>query len=137
MSRQASCKERVQEHLNSRMADLKALLDAEERGEELEDLSPLNEYGLSFDYVEAGTFTDQKVGYFCYLISTGGPGEELRIYTDARLNPGRVEFWLLDWCDGASLPLKGKHMETFKRFWDWLGDTPAYLIEKSKSELCR
>lgn len=68
----------------------------------LEDIGSLNEYGLSFDYVTLGTFNDQKEGYFRYQISWGGPSEEYRFFTNGpRFDVYRVEFWYLDWFDGA------------------------------------
>lgn len=66
-----------------------------------------NEYGLAFDYVAAGTFRDQDVGYFQYQISCGGPSEEFRFYCDAQSVLYRIEFWFLDWWDGASRTLHG------------------------------
>ena len=63
------------------------------------------EYGLSFDYVAPGTFNDQDEGYFRYQISWGGPSEEFRFYTNPDFTPHRIEFWFLDWGDGASLTL--------------------------------
>lgn len=55
-------------------------------------------YGLSFDYVEG---EGDRSGYFRYQMSTGGPGEELRFYADAQRHVYRIEFWYLDWSDGA------------------------------------
>ncbi len=56
------------------------------------------EYGLSFDYIEGD---HGEPGHFCYLISTGGPGTEIRFYTDPGFNLYRAEFWYLPWFDGA------------------------------------
>lgn len=75
------------------------------RGRYSEDIGNISEYGLCFDYVVAGTFTDQKVGYFRYQLSCGGPSKEFRIYTDRELNVDRIEFWFLDWFDGAKCDL--------------------------------
>lgn len=55
-----------------------------------------NEAGLSFDYVEAGTFKDQRAGYYRWQLSYGGPSEEFRLYEN-----GDLEYWYLDWFDGA------------------------------------
>ena len=57
-----------------------------------------HEYALSFDYIEA---TDDHSGYFCYLISTGGPGTEIRFYADPGFHLHKAEFWNFDWFDGA------------------------------------
>ena len=60
-----------------------------------------NEYGLAFDYVAPYTFHDQPAGYWRYQISYGGPSEELRFYADADYEVRKIEFWYLDWYDGA------------------------------------
>lgn len=68
----------------------------------LYDLGSLHEYGLAFDYVAPETFPDQKEGYFRYQISYGGPSEEFRFFTSGPEHTVyRVEFWFLDWWDGA------------------------------------
>lgn len=61
-----------------------------------------NAYGLCFDYVEPETFTEQLEGYWRFQISYGGPSEEIRFYYSAGASrPYRIEFWYLDWFDGA------------------------------------
>lgn len=68
----------------------------------LDDLGSFHEYGLCFDYVAPHTFNDQAEGYFRYQISYGGPSEEYRFYTSGpAFDVHRVEFWFLDWFDGA------------------------------------
>lgn len=79
------------------MADIIRMYEARERGEKL----PLNEYALSLDYVEPRTFPNQKRGYKRYQISWGGPSEEFRMYS----SPTVIEFWYLDWFDGAKITL--------------------------------
>jgi len=77
------------------------------------------DYGLSFDYVEPGTFGDQDEGYWRYQISWGGPSEEIRFYASKghsgwRLH--RAEFWYFDWLDGAKLLVTSD--ETVRAIWD-------------------
>jgi hypothetical protein len=61
------------------------------------------EYGLSVDYVpHDGEFND-GAGYHSYQISYGGPSEEFRFYCDPSRHCYRVEFWYLDWFDGACI----------------------------------
>jgi hypothetical protein len=60
-------------------------------------------YALSFDYVTPDTFDGQKRGYFRYQISWGGPTEEFRFYVDENLQATEIEYWYLDWFDGASI----------------------------------
>ena len=63
----------------------------------------VNNYGLCFDYVEKGTFTDQDRGYFRFQISWGGPSDEFRIYVDYDKQITHIDYWFLDWGDGASI----------------------------------
>jgi len=117
------CKDRVKEAFKSRMKDLRTLHTAEEQ--QTEELGNLNEYGLSIDFVEAGTFKDQKASYIRYQLSWDEgmlpraqaffwhclslPSEEFRIYQN-----GVVEFWLLDWFDGASAEVEGEDAAIIK-----------------------
>ena len=108
MNTQPTCKERVTEHYKSRMDDIRQLWESykDNPEAEVEDLGTFNEYGLAFDYVSPRTFTDQRRGYFRYQLSTGGPGDEFRFYVDENLNPTRIEYWFLDWWDGAKRVLR-------------------------------
>ena len=60
-----------------------------------------HEFGLSFDYVEPFTFDDQRDGYWRFQISFGGPSEELRAWFDSNDQLRALEFWFLDWGEGA------------------------------------
>jgi hypothetical protein len=73
----------------------------------------MHEYGLSFDWVAPETFTDQREGYYRYQISWGGPSDEFRFYISGVNRWGhpyvyRVEYWFLDWFDGAHKVLTGE-----------------------------
>lgn len=96
-----TCKDRVREAFRSRMDDIRALWEAG-YGEEVDEIGRLEDYGLAIDHVDSNTFRDQTEGYWRYQISWGGPSEEFRLYRD-----GRIEFWFLDWFDGASIPVTG------------------------------
>lgn len=102
MTRDKTCKERVREAYASRIGDIKKLYAAG-YGVEVPELGKLEEYGLSIDRVPAHTFKDQDQGYRRYQLSWGGPSEEFRLYTY-----GRMEFWFLDWFDGACVEVKGR-----------------------------
>ena len=65
--------------------------------------------GLSFDYVEPNTFTDQKEGYWRGQFSWGGPSDELRAYVNKDDSIHRLEYWYLDWFDGAKLNVPASH----------------------------
>ena len=75
--------------------------------EHCEDFSQyISEYGLCFDKVEPNTFQDQKLGYWRWLLSWGGPSDEFRIFVDEDKNIYKIEYWFLDWGDGASIIVK-------------------------------
>jgi len=112
-NKQATCKDRVKSHLKGRIADLKPLFKAWQEGNEEQvkdvdgnEIGTFDEYGLSFDYVAPNTFKGQGRGYFRYQLSTGGPGDEFRYYCDENFNLTRIEYWFIDWFDGAKLILK-------------------------------
>ncbi len=108
MSDEKSCKARVREELRGRIDDLQKLWTAEKAGDEngVEDLGTFNEYGLCFDYVPPGTFGGQRRGYFRYQLSWGGPADEFRFFVDENWHPTRIEYWFLDWYDGAKVTLR-------------------------------
>jgi hypothetical protein len=138
MAEQKTCKQRVRGELQSRISDIEKLWKAYKAGNEngVEDLGTFNEYGLSFDYVAPGTFENQKRGYFRYQLSWGGPSDEFRFYCDENLNPVEIEYWFLDWFDGAHITLKEKDFslleEIFQDFKE-CGTVQAEL-EKSRQE---
>jgi len=72
-------------------------------------LKELNDVeGLCFDYVEPRTWTDQLEGYWRWQLSWGGPGDEFRIYINPDKSVHRIEYWYMDWYDGASVTLDHK-----------------------------
>lgn len=106
-----TCKTRVPAELRSRMNDLKKLWrmycnDSEARDD---NLGHLYEYGLGFDYVAPGTFDGQKQGYFRYQLSWGGPSDEFRIFVNPDFSAHRIEYWFLNWFDGAHAVLTGEN----------------------------
>ncbi|MDD5095430.1 MAG: hypothetical protein PHV74_13785 [Dehalococcoidia bacterium] len=131
--KQHTCESRVEAHLESRIADLRRLWKAYCNGQETdEELGSIHEYGLCFDYVATGTFSDQREGYFRYQLSTGGPGDEFRFYADAQRKVHRIEYWFLDWFDGACRELTGEDENLLLEIWDWFeegGSVEAVLRE--------
>ena len=71
-----------------------------------EDLKDPEYEALSFDYVEPHTFQDQLEGYWRWQFSWGGPSDELRAYINKDNSIHRLEYWYLDWGDGAQLQLQ-------------------------------
>ena len=105
-----TCKMRVSANYRARLADLRRLWAAYCEGEEdVEDLGNIFEYGLCFDYVAPHTFNGQRAGYFRYQLSTGGPGDEFRFYVNLDYEPYNIEYWLLDWFDGARVRVSLDH----------------------------
>ncbi len=99
--RQRSCADQVQEHLEDRLKELHTV------------------EGLCFDYVDPDTFTNQKEGYWRWQLSWGGPGDEFRIYINPDKSVHRIEYWYMDWYDGAKVTLDPeKHSDA----WSHLAD---------------
>ena len=71
-----SCEDRIDDRLASTLEDLEDLMQREDIG------TAINEYFLSFDYVEPETFNGQKEGFFRLQMSWGGPSDEFRIFTE-------------------------------------------------------
>ena len=66
-----------------------------------EDLKDPEYEALGFDYVEPHTWDDQPEGYWRWQFSWGGPSDELRGYVNEHKELHRLEYWYLDWGDGA------------------------------------
>ena len=96
--RQRSCAQLVQEHFEDRLKDLKVTDPDDENYIE----------GLCFDYVDPKTFPDQLEGYWRWQLSWGGPSDEFRIYINPDKSVHRIEYWYLDWFDGAKVELDEK-----------------------------
>ncbi|HKJ89172.1 MAG TPA: hypothetical protein VKA48_11785 [Gammaproteobacteria bacterium] len=139
---QKSCAERVRAQWQSARDDLATILypqdadpeDLQALGQDPEDAT-LAYYGLSFDYVPYGTFSDQEGGYFRYQLSWGGPSSEIRFYVSlteraqmaqgerVSVTPDTIEFWFLDWFDGASHDVTTDAVAL--AVWDWFEDVCA------------
>ena len=111
-AKQPSCAELVQQKFNETEQDYKDArnyYDGSQKEEHdqydgYEDLYDyVNQTALCWDYVEKGTFDDQERGYFRLQLSWGGPGDEFRIYVDYDKSIDYIEYWYLDWYDGASV----------------------------------
>lgn len=106
-----TCAERISGVMANRVKDLREIMNAMSNNKRHEELGTLGEYGLCFDFVPLGTFADQSESYFRYQISWGGPSDELRFFVNDGLHCHRVEYWFMDWFDGAHRICKD---ETFK-----------------------
>lgn len=114
-----TCADVVEDRCRSRLEDLKTLLDYNDDGDDCHpELGRLCEYGLCFDYVEPETFDDQHEGYWRHQLSYGGPSQEIRFFYDKGAHRCyRIEFWHLDWYDGASVDITDD--DTARELWDW------------------
>ena len=99
MTKEKKCEDLVNDNYQSRLNDLRETYN----NDNIDLASWLREYGLSWDYVLPNTFDNQQQGYYCWQLSWGGPSDEFRIYTDHAKNIQSVEYWYLDWFDGASI----------------------------------
>jgi len=105
---QPKCKDLVADNWKSRKNAFQSWYDQAMEGGEMdnEEYGSFYDYGLSVDYVEPGTFDGQNEGYGRYQLSWGGPSDELRFFFSPRGNvPYRIEYWYMDWFDGASIEI--------------------------------
>lgn len=131
--KQKTCQERVASELQDRIEDLKKLWDAYCEGkEEVEDLGNIFEYGLGFDYVSRETFDDQDEPYFRYQLSWGGPSDEFRFFTGPDFEINHIEYWFLDWFDGANIILSGGDEALLEEIWQWFKDGGSVQVEFDK-----
>lgn len=127
-----TCKERIGEHLEGRLADLRRMMKAERMGDEdkavayldKHGLGPLNEYGLGLSYVpEPGSGGP----YFCFLLSTGGPHDEFRFYASPdgwhSWKLDRVVYCFKDWFDGAQ---KQTRAQVLFDLFDWFNECEVW-----------
>ncbi len=136
-----TCKDRVTPHLKSRLHELELIFKAYQNGEEgtirdeknNDELPPFNEYGLCFDCVAPGSFITQRRGYFRNQLSTGGPGDEFRFYADEQLNTTKIEYWFLDWFDGAKIILHGKDLALLNEIWEFFKEVESVQAELDKA----
>lgn len=96
-----------------------------------EDEGDFYNYGLSFDFVDAGTFDDQKEGYYRYQLSWGGPSEEIRFYQD-----GSIIFVYLDWFSGVGFDVSGEDWALWlKNFFEEIQSIDWASLEPEQIEL--
>ena len=134
-TKQATCKEQVASHLRGRIHDIRKLWNLERQDPEASDpdLGTFNEYGLSFDYVAPGTFTGRRRGYFRYQLSWGGPSDEFRFYATEGFGLDRIEYWFLDWFDGAHIQLTGRDLELLTEVWDMFREVGTVEAEYKRA----
>lgn len=120
MSKDPKCEDLVNDAFESRIEDLRKLWDLYMEDSEAcdDELGHIYEYGLGFWYTKPNTYQNQKEGWFTYQLSTGGPGEEFRFFCNPDLSLYRIEFWYLNWFDGAKVNLVGKDFDFMEDFFE-------------------
>ena len=122
------CYELVKVDFGDRKVDLQLLFEG---GEFEKILGRLEDYALSFDFVAAGTSSDQREAYFRYQLSWGGPSDEFRFFVNPDLSCHRIEYWFLDWFDGAHVDCTDDFIVL--KLWYWLCETGQVSREFSKT----
>jgi len=114
--KEQKCKDLVQNELRKRISTIRALFEIYTNDPDGcdEDGCRLDEYGLCFEY----SYDDDDEGYFLWQLSTGGPGDEFRFFVNIRLQVYRIEYWYLDWFDGAYKVLSSKNLDLMRDLWN-------------------
>ena len=122
MTKDKKCIDRVNDEYQSRLKEIKKAYN----DENLDFVEWLNEFGLGWNYVLPNTFDNQERGYYRWQLSWGGPSDEFRIYTNNEKNIEFVEYWFLDWFDGASIKVNDQEVLNMI---DWQLDCDLTPIE--------
>lgn len=133
MAKDKTCRERWAEHKNGRIRDIRKLWKLYLAGNDDGDpeVGTLADYGLSFDYYQP---EDGAAGHFVWLLSTGGPGDELRFYASPDFRLIRAEYVFLDWFDGHARRLTGRDVALLAEIWREFfveSETARYVFEKA------
>jgi len=75
----------------------------------------VNQTALSWDYVEG---EGREAGYYRFQLSWGGPSDEFRIYVDQDKEIDMIEYWYMDWFDGAKESVTDAYI--IPDLWDYL-----------------
>lgn len=89
-TKQPNCKDLVNKEFEQTFLSLKNAICNDE----------LCEFGLCYDYTE-----NANDKYIRYLMSYGGPSDELRFYVNRNGKVQMIEYWYMDWYDGAKITI--------------------------------
>ena len=114
-AKKLKCKDLVQSSWESQEEDYKNFKD-EGDYESLYDY--VNQTALSFDKVHKNSKENIDRSYYRLQISWGGPSTEFRAFLNADHDIDYIEYWYLDWFDGASIniPRDSKSWEVVEDF---------------------
>jgi hypothetical protein len=109
MEKRLTCAERIEEELRGRVKVFEAALRGEYPDGEYEDfIEWINEYALA--YSEDPHYRAKRLE-----LSWGGPQDYFLFFED-----GTIEYWFLDWFDGANVELFGHDYEVMAQVRDIL-----------------
>lgn len=114
-----NCEKRVDEEMKGRLSDVHKL----QTGYASDEID--REYSFNAEYVAPNTFDDQPEGYFRYQMSWGGPSDEFRFFVNPDLSCHRIEYWFLDWIDGAHRDCSDDEVAVM--LWEWLKPETATI----------
>jgi len=131
---EVKCADLVQENYRRENKHLNTMCSWEASHEVKEEIY---DYGLSFSWMPAAE--PGEPGYFCWLLSWGGPQDEFRFFVDGDLDLYKAEYWYLDWGDGAkvNIPIDDdKRPPWLTHMWNMWEDTDTLkqLIAREKVE---
>jgi hypothetical protein len=129
MEKDKRCVDLVQERFEDRLATIKKAMENLFDGKEPDEEGGLFDIGLDFSFVPSFTFDEQEEHYFRWQLSWGGPSDEFRIYTDNENNINRIEYWYMDWFDGASVECTQNQPIRDAVLWQLEGFAPAYELQ--------
>lgn len=129
MPREASCAERLPEHLASRLEDFRAMETRERRASATD-----NDDRRDALYTEVSEYPLAVTVHRVWRIdiSTGGPGDWIEVHTDDDNDPTRVEYHFQDWFDHASVALDGEERDA--ALWFARQVTADFYVEEARPE---
>jgi hypothetical protein len=111
MAKVLTCAERIGKELRGRIEDFEAALRGEYPEGRYEDfIEWINEYALA--YSDDPYYRAKRLE-----LSWGGPQDYFLFFED-----GTIEYWFLDWFDGAKLVLSGHDYEVMAQVRDILNE---------------
>jgi hypothetical protein len=108
--------------LRRELEDIGATMTGDEDHDDLNDIAQAmqDEYGLDFCFTPG---EDGERGYWCYLLSTGGPHDDVRFWADYDGAMHYAEYHFMDWYDGAQIEVT-KH-PAVREMWECLRESGA------------
>ena len=119
LKKSETCEDRIEDVIISRGEDFERFMNAEDD----ETIEEFFQYGLEVSMVSMGTFKNMEEPYLRYLLSWGGPSEEINFYQN-----GRIEFVFKDWFDYAAIEVS--HLEWAEWLRNWFVDTELLTDQK-------